>query len=309
MTQTSENNERAHKALARMGLGSRRKIEDMISAGLVSSAKGKLQLGDKVKPGDRIFFDGRSVVIDAKPRRGRVFLLNKPSGYITSHNDPKGRDSVVSLLPSSSQDVLKYVGRLDINTTGVLLFTDDGDLSHSLTHPKNQIQREYLVRIHNRLEPDEIERLTSGIKLDNQLVRFEEIVEFSTEKKGTNHWYAVCLVSGVNRSVRRLMEATGHTVSRLKRVRFGPIFLPKTLEEGNWSELSSSEVDSLYEAVEEPNTPVERPGPKRAFQPRNSYRRGQKLGGKGRIAKSHTRRTTKRDAAVRRNERSNPPID
>ena len=298
--------ERVHKALARMGVASRRKVEDMIADGLVSKAGKVLSPGDQVASGDRVQVDGKTVMITEKPQRGRVFALNKPQGSVTTASDERSRTVVMEYLPEDVRDSMKYVGRLDINTTGLLLFTDDGELLNALTHPSSQVEREYLVRVRSSLSEDDIDRLTQGIELDGTRVRCEEIVEMNPSKKGTNHWYTLCLVSGVNRAVRRLMEATGHEVSRLKRVRFGPYFLPKNLPEGKCTELSSSEVDDLYTEAQK-YTPVQNStSTPRPFEPRKSYRKGKKLGGKGRQAVSVQRKSSKKAAAAYKNARSEP---
>jgi len=218
--------------LAAAGLGSRREIETWIEAGRVTLNGKVAKLGDRASGSDSILVDGKAV---AKPStsRARVLLYHKPVGQLVTRSDPQGRPTVFSELPPGRWVA---VGRLDLNSSGLLLLTDSGDLANRLMHPRYGLEREYIARIRGTLQPYEERKLLQGIPLDGVTARFES-VRSDRESEGTNRWYRVILKEGRNREVRRLFEAVGHPVSRLVRVRYGPLELPADLAPGRWIEL------------------------------------------------------------------------
>jgi len=218
--------------LAAAGLGSRREIETWIEAGRVTLNGKVAKLGDRASASDSILVDGKAV---AKPStsRARVLLYHKPVGQLVTRSDPQGRPTVFSELPPGRWVA---VGRLDLNSSGLLLLTDSGDLANRLMHPRYGLEREYIARIRGTLQPYEERKLLQGIPLDGVTARFES-VRSDRESEGTNRWYRVILKEGRNREVRRLFEAVGHPVSRLVRVRYGPLELPADLAPGRWIEL------------------------------------------------------------------------
>jgi len=224
--------ERLQKLLAAAGLGSRREIEGWIAAGRVTVNGQAARLGDRAGPGDAVAVDGKTVQ-HAKATQPRVLLYHKPVGELVTRSDPEGRRTVFDSLP---QGRWLAVGRLDLNSSGLLLLTDSGELANRLMHPRYELEREYLARIRGPLQRSEQERLLEGIPLDGVPARFESI-RSERESKGTNRWYRVVLKEGRNREVRRLFEALGHAVSRLVRVRYGPVELPADLAPGRWREL------------------------------------------------------------------------
>ena len=238
--------EKLHKALADRGLGSRREMECWIAAGRVRVNGRPANIGDRVEPDDAIVLDGRPL---AKPRTSdaRVLLLNKRAGVIVSRRDPRGRPSAFDNLPSLSSGRWISIGRLDLQTTGLLLLTNRGDLAHKLTHPSTGIDREYAVRVTNRLEDAALETLKEGVDVDGTVERLSDIRYYNG--KGTNHWYHVVLMEGRNREVRRLFAAVDVAVTRLKRVRYGPVALPPWLPRGAQFELGPLDVAALAKLV------------------------------------------------------------
>lgn len=215
-------------------MGSRREIEGWIAAGRITVNAKLAQLGDRAGPGDDIRIDGKPVATP-KAAKTRVLLYHKPVGELVTRSDPEGRPTVFSRLPAGRWVA---VGRLDLNSAGLLLFTDSGELANKLMHPRYEVEREYLARVRGELRPDERERLLGGISLDGETARFER-VEMERKGEGANHWYRVVLKEGKNREVRRLLEALGHPVSRLTRIRYGPVRLPADLAPGRWRELEN----------------------------------------------------------------------
>ncbi|SFM59957.1 23S rRNA pseudouridine2605 synthase [Halopseudomonas yangmingensis] len=236
--------EKLQKVLARMGLGSRREVETWIGAGRVLVNGEPATLGCRVDSLDQITVDGRPLRRDlgAEVLR-RVMIYNKPEGEVCTRDDPEGRPTVFDRLPRLKHGRWINVGRLDINTSGLLLFTTDGELANRLMHPSWQMDREYAVRVMGEVDEEMIERLKQGVMLEDGPARFTDVV--SSGGDGINRWYHVCLVEGRNREVRRLWESQGVRVSRLKRVRFGPVFLGAELPVGRWREMKQNELDTL----------------------------------------------------------------
>lgn len=240
--------EKLQKALARMGLGSRRQMEDVIRSGRVSINSAPATIGDRVSIGDEIRVDGRLIRYKAEnEKRRRVLAYYKPEGEICSATDPEGRPTVFERLPKLTHDRWVMVGRLDINSTGLLLFTNDGELAHRLMHPSNEITREYAVRVLGEVTPDIAKNLTAGVMLADGMAQFEDIKEGGGD--GVNKWYHVKLKEGRNREVRRLFESQGLKVSRLLRTRYGSINLPKELRTGRFLELDKKDINSLTDLV------------------------------------------------------------
>ncbi len=241
--------ERLHKALAQAGVGSRREMEEWIAAGRVSVNGEAAQIGQLVVPTDRVKVNGRLVNLRAAAGRGpRVLLYHKPEGEIVSRDDPDGRPSVFAALPRLRGSRWIAVGRLDFNTSGLLLFTTSGELANRLMHPSAQLVREYAVRVLGELPEEGKRRLLEGIELEDGPAAFETFQDAGGE--GANHWFRVSLFEGRNREVRRLFEAVGCTVSRLIRVRYGPFVLPPQLKRGRSRELSVAEVRALLKALD-----------------------------------------------------------
>jgi 23S rRNA pseudouridine2605 synthase len=237
---------RLQKALADKGLGSRREIEDWIRAGRVRVNGKPAKLGDRVTPEDRVRVDGKE--IERRPGRKtdlRVIAYNKPAGELVTRRDPEGRRTVFARLPRLATGRWISVGRLDINTSGLLLLTNNGELANRLMHPARQVEREYAVRVLGQVTREALVRLTRGIDLEDGPARFEEILE--SEGKGANRWFHVLLRDGRNREVRRLWEAIGCQVSRLTRVRFGNVVLGPRVFTGHWRDLTEDELGGLLE--------------------------------------------------------------
>ncbi len=241
----SEERVRVQKVLARAGLGSRREIEAWIAAGRVRINDRVAKLGDTVAPGDRVKVDGKLVEWRAPAQAfPRVILYHKPAGEIVSRHDPQGRPSVFDRLPLLRRGRWIAVGRLDFNTSGLLLFTTDGDLANRLMHPRYGWEREYVVRVLGELTAEQQRQLTEGIVLEDGLAKLNSIADIGG--RGSNHWYRVTISEGRNREVRRLFGALGLTVSRLMRVRYGPIGLPSRLRRGMWMELPPEEIARVF---------------------------------------------------------------
>ncbi len=235
--------ERLQKVLAQVGIGSRREIEDWVIAGRISVNGLPAALGQKIGPGDRVKYNGKLIPLNFAMRASRVLMYHKPEGEIVSRDDPEGRPSVFDRLPMLRKGRWIAVGRLDFNTSGLLLFTTDGTLANRLMHPKYEIEREYAVRVFGQLGEAQAESLRSGIELEDGTARFDSLSDEGGE--GSNHWYRVTLSEGRNREVRRMFEAVGLTVSRLMRVRYGPVSMPSKLKRGMWMELPEEEVAAL----------------------------------------------------------------
>lgn len=239
-----EKTEKLQKVLARSGMGSRREMETVIDAGLVTINGRTAVLGDRISEQDRVTVKGRLVQLkteDELPRR--VIMYNKPEGELVTRKDPEGRRTVFDHLPRLRGERWIAIGRLDINTAGLLLFTNDGELANRLMHPSHQVEREYAVRVMGEVTDDMLEAMKEGVMLEDGLGSFSAIELVGGE--GINVWYHVVINEGRNREVRRLWESQGVTVSRLKRVRYGNIYLDKRTKMGEWIELTQAEVDDL----------------------------------------------------------------
>nr|WP_040394839.1 pseudouridine synthase [Aromatoleum toluclasticum] len=235
--------ERLQKVLARLGVGSRREIEEWVVAGRITVNGEPAELGQKIGPGDRVKVNGRLLSVKFAARAPRVLIYHKPEGEIVSREDPDGRPTVFERLPLLRKGRWIAVGRLDFNTSGLLLFTNDGTLANRLMHPRYELEREYAVRLLGELTDEQIESLKVGIQLEDGLARFTSLTDQGGE--GANHWYKVTLSEGRNREVRRMFEAVGLTVSRLMRVRYGPVTLSSRLKRGMWMEMPEEEVYKL----------------------------------------------------------------
>lgn len=235
--------EKLQKVLARLGYGSRREMECWIEEGLVEVNGEAAHLGQRVTDKDSITVEGKTIKLANQQQKTRVLLYHKPVGEICSHRDDEGGGSVFDHLPSLDHGRWISVGRLDVNTSGLLLLTNDGDLANKLMHPSSQVEREYAVRILGEATEETLKRLTSGVQLEDGMARFEHIVDGGG--KGANHWYYVVVTEGRNRLVRRLWESQHHAVNRLKRVRYGKVILGSTPRQGEYKELSASEISQL----------------------------------------------------------------
>jgi len=266
------NGEKLQKVLANLGLGSRREIEGWITQGRVRVRGQVAKLGDRVGAEEPISVDGKPVSLAAGTRPTvKVLLYNKPEGEICSAKDPEGRPTVFDRLPRLKGERWVAVGRLDFNTSGLLLFTTDGQLANKLMHPSSQIDREYLVRVLGGASEEVLQRLLEGVPLEDGIARFTDIVESRGE--GANRWYYVCLMEGRNREVRRLWESQQLQVNRLKRVRFGPVFLPSRLKVGQWDYLSQQDADVLYDTVGLPRRAVAAVPKQQQIEQRRQQRR------------------------------------
>jgi len=243
--------ERIQKVLAQAGLGSRREIERWIAQGKVSVNGDVVSLGARLLPSDTVRVDGKLVrLVSDSVADQRVLVYSKPEGVICSRSDPEGRSTVFEHLPKLKNQRWISVGRLDINTSGLLILTTDGELANRLMHPSFGVDREYAVRIHGEVDDEMIQRLKEGVLLEDGVARFADIQPAGGD--ATNQWFHVVLMEGRNREVRRLWESQGVQVSRLKRVRYGCIFLPSRLKVGSWAELNNKEINDLRALVSLP---------------------------------------------------------
>lgn len=228
-----------HKVLADSGIGSRRDMEELILAGRVSVNGEPAHIGQRVEPNDQVRVNGKLIQRKNSARPPRVLIYHKPAGEIVTNDDPEGRPSVFGKLPNIKNGRWVSVGRLDFNTEGLLIFTNSGDLANRLMHPRFGVEREYAVRCIPPLSEEALQKLRDGIELEDGLAKVESINDAGGD--GSNHWYHLVLSEGRNREVRRLVEAVGASVSRLIRVRYGDIELPRGLRRGRWNEITSME--------------------------------------------------------------------
>lgn len=240
--------ERLQKVLANLGLGSRRELERWIADGRITIDGTVAKLGDRVTPDQDIRIDGQPLAGGARHAGSRrVIVYHKPEGEVTTTRDPQGRPTVFDHLPPVRHARWIVIGRLDLNTQGLLLFTTDGELANRLMHPSSEIEREYAVRVLGSVSADMLKQMQDGVELEDGPAHFDAVVDAGGE--GANHWYHVTLKEGRHREVRRLWEAVGVTVSRLIRIRFGPVGLPRQLRSGRWMDLDPENLSRLLESV------------------------------------------------------------
>jgi 23S rRNA pseudouridine2605 synthase len=233
---------RLQKFLAQAGIGSRRSCEKLIKDSKIFVNGKVATLGEKVSENDEVIFEGQRIL--SKSANLKVIILNKPRGVLSAKKDDKKIKLIFDFLPKiQNEPDWIAVGRLDINTSGLMLFTNDGNLAHQIMHPSFKIDREYLVRARGHFNDQKKKNMLSGVKIDHEIYKFSDIVP--GEKQSTNQWFSVCMLTGKNREVRKLFESQDLEVSRLKRVRIGPIFLPSTLKEGECVNLSEAQINEL----------------------------------------------------------------
>lgn len=246
--------ERVQKVLANLGLGSRREIESWIEAGRLTVNNQLAHLGDRITGRERIRLDGRELRLPQRlTLRRRVIVYNKPEGEVVTRHDPEGRPTVFDKLPTLHQGRWIAVGRLDINSSGLLLLTTDGELANRLMHPSREVERKYAVRVMGEVTREEIQRLTGGVELEDGPARLESVREAGGE--GVNRWYEAVIREGRKREVRRLWEAVGHRVSRLIRIRFANVSLGPRLFAGHWRDLELDELNGLLALAGLPGEP------------------------------------------------------
>ncbi|MBC7376380.1 MAG: pseudouridine synthase [Burkholderiaceae bacterium] len=236
-----------HKVLAQAGLGSRLEMEQLIMEGRISVNNEPAHIGQRIQFGDHIKVNGKPIRFRIDPPPARVIAYHKPIGEVVTHDDPQNRPTVFRKLPKLFQGKWQSVGRLDLNTEGLLLFTSSGELANKLMHPRFGLEREYAVRVLGALSGEEKKRLIEGVQLDDGVAQFGSIEDGGGE--GSNHWYRVTISEGRNREVRRMLEAVGHAVSRLIRIRYGAMLLPRGLKRGAWMELDEGDIRSLVQAA------------------------------------------------------------
>jgi 23S rRNA pseudouridine2605 synthase len=239
-----------HKVLAQAGMGSRLEMEQLILEGRISVNGQPAHVGQRIQYGDIVKVNGKQFRFLLTPPPPRVLAYHKPSGEVVTHDDPQNRPTVFRRLPRLQQGKWQSVGRLDLNTEGLLLFTNSGDLANHLMHPRFGLEREYAVRVLGALSNEEKARLLEGIRLDDGMAQFRTIDDGGGD--GANCWYRVTIAEGRNREVRRMFEAVGHAVSRLIRIRYGAMLLPKGLKRGTWTELDMRDVAQLTSAAGAP---------------------------------------------------------
>ena len=236
-----------HKVLAQAGIGSRRDMEQLIADGQITVNGQPAHIGQRIAAGDQIRVNGQTVRVRISPPPARVLAYHKPAGEIVTHGDPQNRPTVFRRLPRLHQGKWQSVGRLDINTEGLLLFTNSGDLANRLMHPRFGVEREYAVRVLGTLTDEQREQLLEGIEIDGQRAAMRSVEDGGGE--GANHWYRVVITEGRNREVRRMFEALGMAVSRLIRIRYGCVVLPRGLRRGVWVDLPASDMQMLQALV------------------------------------------------------------
>ncbi|HYD77437.1 pseudouridine synthase [Ramlibacter sp.] len=236
-----------HKVLAQAGLGSRLEMEQLIMEGRISVNNEPAHIGQRIQFGDQIKVNGKPIKVRIAPPAPRVIAYHKPVGEVVTHDDPQNRPTVFRKLPKLQQGKWQSVGRLDLNTEGLLLFTSSGELANRLMHPRFGLEREYAVRVLGELSAESRQRLLDGIELEDGRAQFGSIEDGGGE--GANNWYRVTISEGRNREVRRLFEALGHAVSRLIRIRYGAMVLPRGLKRGQWAELDERDIRALTQAA------------------------------------------------------------
>ena len=276
-----------HKVLAQAGLGSRLEMEQLILQGRISVNNEPAHIGQRIQYGDQVKINGKPIRYRIAPPPPRVIAYHKPTGEVVTHDDPQNRPTVFRKLPRLQQGKWQSVGRLDLNTEGLLLFSSSGDLANQLMHPRFGLEREYAVRVLGALTSEEKQKLLDGVRLDDGMAQFGTIEDGGGE--GSNCWYRVTISEGRNREVRRLFESVGHAVSRLIRIRYGAMVLPRGLKRGAWMELDERDIRALFQAS---GGAAARPGPQQrgpgqeggvnnGRNGRNKKRRGNRNGGQG----------------------------
>lgn len=244
-------NDKLQKLLAHAGLGSRREIETWISAGRITVNGKRAALGDRAHADDRILVDGKLVQLkQQRYEQIKALIYHKPEGQICTRRDPQGRPTVFENLPAIPGGRWVSVGRLDINSSGLLLFTNNGDLANRLMHPSTGLEREYLVRVRGRASDQTIEKLVKkGVIIDGKPAHFQSVVAADLAEEGSNHWYRVVICEGRYREVRRMWDAVNHTVSRLKRIRYGTIKLNRDLKRSQHAKIAPKQLEKLVASV------------------------------------------------------------
>jgi 23S rRNA pseudouridine2605 synthase len=235
-----------HKVLAQAGLGSRLEMEQLIIEGRISVNNVPAHIGQRIQYGDQVKVNGRAIHVRVSPPPTRVIAYHKPAGEVVTHDDPQNRPTVFRKLPRLQHGKWQSVGRLDLNTEGLLLFTSNGQLANQLMHPRFGLEREYAVRVLGALSREEKQQLLDGVQLDDGPAKFGSLEDGGGE--GSNCWYRVTISEGRNREVRRMIEAVGHAVSRLIRIRYGQMVLPRGLKRGAFMELDESDIRALIQA-------------------------------------------------------------
>ncbi len=261
-----------HKVLAQAGLGSRLEMEALILQGRISVNAEPAHIGQRIQHGDQVKINGKPIRYRIAPPPARVIAYHKPVGEVVTHDDPQNRPTVFRKLPRLQQGKWQSVGRLDLNTEGLLLFTSSGELANQLMHPRFGLEREYAVRVLGAINKEERQKLLEGVRLDDGMAQFGSIEDGGGE--GSNLWYRVTISEGRNREVRRLFESVGHAVSRLIRIRYGAMLLPRGLKRGAWMELDEKDIRSLFDAAGGGAGGAERP-------PRPGFGQGQGQGPRG----------------------------
>ncbi|WP_137893935.1 pseudouridine synthase [Ramlibacter sp. 2FC] len=236
-----------HKVLAQAGLGSRLEMEQLIMEGRISVNNEPAHIGQRIQFGDQVKVNGKPIKLRIAPPPARVIAYHKPVGEVVTHDDPQNRPTVFRKLPKLYQGKWQSVGRLDLNTEGLLLFTNSGEMANKLMHPRFGLEREYAVRVLGALSNEEKQRLLDGVQLEDGKAQFGSIEDGGGE--GSNCWYRVTISEGRNREVRRMLEAVGHAVSRLIRIRYGAMVLPRGLKRGAWMELDEQDIRALVRAA------------------------------------------------------------
>ena len=234
--------ERIQKVLSDSGLASRRQIEKFIQEKRIYVDDRLAKIGEKVTRGDRIFLDGKKIKLSIKNKL-RILALNKPEGYECTRSEKSPKKKIFDLLPPEKKFRWISVGRLDLNTSGLLLLTNNGQVANKLMHPSSMLDREYIVRIRGKVDPVDLDKLKRGIRIDGYKMKFNDLVQGRVTK--SHSWFAIVIQEGKNREIRKLWSTLGYEVSRLKRVRFANIFLSSTLKKGSYKELNQNEIDNL----------------------------------------------------------------
>ncbi|MDA8457381.1 rRNA pseudouridine synthase [Acidovorax sp. GBBC 3334] len=272
-----------HKVLAQAGLGSRLEMEQLILEGRISVNNEPAHIGQRVQFGDQVKVNGRPIRYRIDPPPARVIAYHKPVGEVVTHDDPQNRPTVFRKLPRLMHGKWQSVGRLDLNTEGLLLFTSAGELANNLMHPRFGLEREYAVRVLGALNKEEKQRLLDGVQLDDGMAAFGSIEDGGGE--GSNCWYRVTISEGRNREVRRMFEAVGHAVSRLIRIRYGSMMLPRGLKRGAWLELDERDIRALVQAA---GADMPRPAAAPATDRRGGSTRGNQSPSAGRRGPGNT---------------------